>query len=57
MSVVLDTNGIPVHFISYIKDINRRKQAEQGLRESEERLQLALEAGGMGIWDWDTSTQ
>ncbi|HUC97206.1 MAG TPA: sigma 54-interacting transcriptional regulator [Candidatus Polarisedimenticolaceae bacterium] len=54
VSIVLDANGIPVHFLSYIRDISRGKQAEQGLRESEERLQLALEAGGMGVWDWDT---
>jgi PAS domain S-box-containing protein len=54
VSVVLDANGAPVHFLSYIRDISRRKEAEQGLRESEERLQLALEAGGMGVWDWDT---
>jgi signal transduction histidine kinase/FixJ family two-component response regulator len=30
-----------------------RKVAEEALRESELRLQLALEAGGMGIWDLD----
>ncbi|HEX6438676.1 MAG TPA: sigma 54-interacting transcriptional regulator, partial [Candidatus Binatia bacterium] len=54
VSVVTDRHGSPVHFLSYIRDISRRKEAEQGLRESEERLQLALEAGGMGVWDWDT---
>jgi PAS domain S-box-containing protein len=36
--------------VSY--DITRRKQAEMALRESETRLQLALAAGRMGVWDW-----
>ena len=27
--------------------------AEEALRRSEERLRLALEAGGMATWDWD----
>jgi PAS domain S-box-containing protein len=34
-------------------DITARKEAEIALRESETRLQLALAAGGMGVWDWD----
>ncbi|HEY9749411.1 MAG TPA: ATP-binding protein, partial [Allocoleopsis sp.] len=29
-----------------------RARAEQALRESEERLQLALKVGCMGMWDW-----
>ena len=53
VSVVTDEIGTPIHCRSYIRDITRRKQAQDALRESEERLQLALEAGGMGIWDWD----
>jgi PAS domain S-box-containing protein len=28
-------------------------QAEESLRESEQRLRLALEGGGMGRWEWD----
>jgi PAS domain S-box-containing protein len=32
------------------------QQAEVALKLSEERLQLALEASGDGLWDWDVQT-
>ncbi|EJL35753.1 signal transduction histidine kinase, partial [Caulobacter sp. AP07] len=37
-----------------LSDTTRRVRAEQALRASEERYQLALEAAsGVGAWDWD----
>ena len=38
------------------KDITDRKQAEAELREREERLRMALEAGRMGTWRYDLTT-
>jgi len=55
-SIVLnyDENGQPIGIIGVNHDITERKHAEEGLRSVTERLQLATESGGIGIWDWDT---
>ncbi|MCP4114377.1 MAG: response regulator [Desulfobacteraceae bacterium] len=36
-----------------VQDIEHRKQTENELRESRERLELALEASKSGVWEWD----
>jgi two-component system sensor histidine kinase UhpB len=35
----------------------RRREADQALRETEARLSVALGASGMGVWEWDLTTQ
>ena len=37
-------------------DITERKKAEEALKESKERLELALSAASMGTWRWNIKT-
>ncbi len=39
-----------------VQDITGRKQAEEALRASEERLNLALRGADLGLWDWNIPT-
>lgn len=41
---------------SSIRDVSERKVAEQALRESQERFDLAVRGTDAGIWDWDLRT-
>jgi PAS domain S-box-containing protein len=59
----LETVGVNHLHTPYIKalvgnfrNITDRKLAEEKLRENEARLNLALEAGDIGVWDWDVGS-
>jgi diguanylate cyclase (GGDEF)-like protein/PAS domain S-box-containing protein len=51
-----DTEGNPVRMLGTIQDITGRKQAEERLKESEERLSFALQGANDGLWDWNLET-
>lgn len=53
---VRDTDGTTYGLCGISTDISERKQTEETLRENKERLQLATQAAGIGIWDWDIVT-
>jgi PAS domain S-box-containing protein len=42
--------------LSLAQDITDRMQAEEALRESRDRLALALQAGTMNVWEWNVQT-
>src|SRR5262249_8536680 len=53
---ILDANGKVVEFQAVGRDITERKQIEDKRLEGEERLRGALEAEGMGVWEWVPKT-
>ena len=50
---ILDADNQVDHVLCISKEITERKQVERQLIESEERLEMALEGAGLGLWDYD----
>lgn len=52
-SLVRDHENQPRYIISVLEDISERIQAEHALRDSQQRLALALRAAQLGVWECD----
>ena len=48
VSLMHRADGSPDYYTSVVEDISARKQTQEKLRDSEERLRLALRAAGLG---------
>ena len=55
-SRLLLKDNLKMGLTGILEDITGRRQAEEALKKSEERLNLTLDAVNDGIWDWDLQT-
>ena len=51
-----DSGGQVVRWSGAIRDVTARRRAEEALRESQERYELAMAASESGYWDWHLPT-
>jgi PAS domain S-box-containing protein len=56
-ALMRNADGEPIGFRGIIQDVSERKKAEEALRQSEERLKLAIEGGDLGFWDMNLKAQ
>jgi PAS domain S-box-containing protein len=60
-AIPIDDSGAPVRdekkttigAVLVFRDVTERRQVMREIRKSQERLELALDAGRMGAWDWE----
>lgn len=52
-AVVKGADGAPLRLVGTILDVSERAAAEDALREREQRLRDALDAGALGSWSYD----
>lgn len=54
-TAVFDAQGKPLYLLCVLEDITESRRSEQAVRESQERLDLALDCTVLGMWDWDVA--
>ncbi|HEY9671757.1 MAG TPA: PAS domain S-box protein [Waterburya sp.] len=54
--LIRDQEGQVVRIVGSTADITRRKQIEETLKRSEERLRFAIEGAELGTWDYDIAS-
>ncbi|TVQ21358.1 MAG: PAS domain S-box protein [Leptolyngbya sp. DLM2.Bin15] len=52
VSVILNDDNRPLFSVAVIENIHERKQMEAALQQSQQRYQMAIAAGDVGVWDW-----
>ncbi len=53
LSAIRDAQGAVQNLIGIVADITDQKQVEASLEKVHERLAIATQGAGIGIWDWD----
>jgi PAS domain S-box-containing protein len=53
---ILDSSGNLAGSVHVAHDITERKKMETALVESREKLNLALDNGSIGVWEWDIAS-
>ncbi|MEB3210745.1 MAG: PAS domain S-box protein [Leptolyngbyaceae bacterium] len=53
---VFNSDGLVREWIGNITDVHDRRQTEAALRQSEDRLRMAVESARLGIWNWNLTT-
>jgi PAS domain S-box-containing protein len=55
-STPIDTGGALAGVVEVSEDVGERRRLADTQRRREQRLQLALGAGRLGVWEWDRTT-
>ncbi|MBW4621154.1 MAG: PAS domain S-box protein [Cyanosarcina radialis HA8281-LM2] len=55
-SSLRDRSGQMISVLSLVLDVTARQQVETLLRDSEDRLRMAIESARLGTWDWNLVT-